>query len=32
MDLLEIRKELDIMDGEIVHFFEKRLCLVEDVA
>ena len=32
MDLLEIRKELDILDREIVHLFEKRMSLVEDVA
>ena len=32
MDLLEIRKELDILDREIVHLFEKRMGLVEDVA
>ena len=32
MDLLEIRKELDILDREIVHLFEKRMRLVEEVA
>ena len=32
MDLLELRKEIDEIDGQIVELFEKRMKIAEDVA
>ena len=32
MDLLELRKEIDEIDAQIVELFEKRMKIAEDVA
>lgn len=32
LDLQEMRKEIDVIDDQIVKLFEKRMSIAEDVA